>query len=264
MEKACKRDISMLVPQAQIPAKYEDRTDLDSTQTPEASKPSKYVKGITLREDELVIMLDPEHTDTWVLAEVLEKYDSEVKFNYYSTPTPALHNHAQASPEERRAHLKLTHFRKTWFVNSGAHNGRGTIKPPFPNNPDLRLWTETVPTEEYEALLLIRDAQLSSRGQLSDATIKLIAHNKTPQAHITTVDDDPPVQGASGEEDNTAVTLASFFTYPHNFALCALCKCNGNTLLVRACDKGHLSKTPLARQGKVFVRPVSCKTILIA
>ena len=38
-----------------------------------------------------------------------------------------------------------------------------------------------VPTDEYEALLLIRDAQLSSQGQLSDATIKLIAHNETPQ-----------------------------------------------------------------------------------
>ena len=110
------------------------------------------------------------------------------------------------------------------FVNSGAHNGRGTIKPPFPNNPDLRLWTETIPTDEYEALLLIRDAQLSSQGQLSDATIKLIAHNKTPQAHITTVDDDPPAQGASGEENSSVVSLASFFIDPHNFALCALCE----------------------------------------
>ena len=102
-EKTYKHDIGMLVPQAQMPAKYEDRTDLDSTQISEASKPSKYIKGIALREDELVIMLDPEHPDTWVLAEVLEKYDSEVKFNYYSTPTPALHNHAEASLDERRA-----------------------------------------------------------------------------------------------------------------------------------------------------------------
>ena len=30
--KTYKRDISMLVPQAQMPAKYEDRTDLDLTQ----------------------------------------------------------------------------------------------------------------------------------------------------------------------------------------------------------------------------------------
>ena len=185
----------MLVPQAQLPAKYEDRADLDLTQALETNKPSKYVKGVALREGELVIMLDPEHPDTWVLAEVLQKYDSEVKFNYYSTPTPALANHKQASPEERRAHLKLAHYRKTWFINSGAHNGRGTIKPPFPNNPDLRPWAEIVPTEEYEALLLVRDAQLSSQGQLSDITIKLIAHCAKPQAHITTVDDDPPYKG---------------------------------------------------------------------
>ena len=52
-----------------------------------------------------------------------------------------------------------------------------------------------MPTDEYEALLLIRDAQLSLQGQLSDATIKLIAHCAKPQAHITTVDDDPPYRG---------------------------------------------------------------------
>ena len=50
----------MLVPQAQLPAKYEDRADLDLTQALEINKPFTYVKGVALREGELVIMLDPE------------------------------------------------------------------------------------------------------------------------------------------------------------------------------------------------------------
>jgi hypothetical protein len=41
----------------------------------------------------------------------------------------SLHNHD----------LLKARFRKTWHVYSGKDAGKGTLKPPFPYNPKLRL-----------------------------------------------------------------------------------------------------------------------------
>ena len=61
-------------------------------------------------------------------------------------------------------------FRKTWFVYAGKNAGKGTLKPPFPYNPKLRLWTGKLPANEVDDLVLATGMNLDPQGYFSRET----------------------------------------------------------------------------------------------
>ncbi len=63
--------------------------------------------------------------------------------------------------------LLKARFRKTWYVYSGKNAGKGTIKPPFPYNPKLRLWTGKLPANEIDDLVLATGMILDPQGYLN-------------------------------------------------------------------------------------------------
>ena len=63
-------------------------------------------------------------------------------------------NYIEQSIERRSKNLRSTRFRKTWFIQDGKNDGKGTIKAPSPSNPELRLWTRRLPKSELDRLIL--------------------------------------------------------------------------------------------------------------
>jgi hypothetical protein len=75
-----------------------------------------------------------------------------------------------ATLHQRIDDLLKARFRKTWYVYSGKDAGKRTLKPPFPYNPKLRLWTGKLPATEIEDLILATGMILDSldaKGYLS-------------------------------------------------------------------------------------------------
>jgi hypothetical protein len=71
----------------------------------------------------------------------------------------------------------MSTFLKTWIVRNGKSVGKGTVKAPFPSNPELRIWTERLPKSELDRLIVVNSIILSPQGYLSknslDIAIKL-------------------------------------------------------------------------------------------
>ncbi len=57
----------------------------------------------------------------------------------------------------------------------GKNAGKGTIKAPFPSNPDLRVWIGRLPKSELDELVLANNVSLSPQGYLSKDSID-VAH----------------------------------------------------------------------------------------
>ena len=215
-KKEFKWDIEMLVPVVHLPELFRE---FDPVRTnSEIPKPSLHDKSLPITEGEMLIILEPDKKD-WYLAEVSQKYEHSVVLNYYTTPAQPLSNYSEATQGDKLEHLKQMHFRKTWFIHGGNNAGKGTIKPPFPNNPDLRIWNETIPMEEVTRTLLIRNAAIDAVGLLTKETLALASKLPHPHNALQTVDD-PFYQKDTGEKDQGDNAL-------FNYAQHDLCKCKG-------------------------------------
>ena len=165
----------MLIPEQ--PMLEIDVTTLDVSDSRESgSKPKLHTNGVELREEELIIC-KTELTDTeWYLSEINKIYSEEIEIVYYTTPATTADNFVEQSINQRYKNLKCT-FLKTWIVRDGKNAGKGTVKAPFPSNPELPIWTERLPKSELDRLILANSMILSQQGYLSknsfDIAIKL-------------------------------------------------------------------------------------------
>ena len=164
----------------------------------EPNEPAKHDKSIPLREQELIICKGDHSSQEWYLAEVREVLPRQIKLNYFSAYTPALENYTEQSPLARGERLRQTRFRRTWFIRSGKHRGKATLKPPFPNNPTLRVWEGPLFDNEYSDCILIRNVQVDAEGRLSENTISLAQELSIPHATTKAVEDEGNVQPEEG------------------------------------------------------------------
>ena len=59
------------------------------------------------------------------------------------------------------------HVSENVDVRDGKNAGKGTVKAPFPSNPELPIWTERLPKSELDRLILANSMILSPQGYLS-------------------------------------------------------------------------------------------------
>ena len=234
------RDASMLVPEKHSVLITEDFDPMASI-TP--SKPVRHDSNLPLEEGEVIICKDDPRGQEWYLAEVKQVLPRQLKLQYFSAYTPALENHAQQSPAARGTRLRQTRFRRTWFIRSGKHRGKATLKPPFPHNPSLRTWEGPLFDNEYPDCILVRNVQMDAEGRLSEETINLAQELEIPHARIVAVEDEQNVEA----EEGTTPPLFLFAQQP-------LCECSKCTSLLskrkRARAEKHGERPHSARNGK--------------
>ena len=131
------RDVAMIVPAHEMPS-AEDIVDPSEIPVPDPILHDKD-NTLPLKEGEIVITKDSPDSTEWYVAEIFKVLPDKIVVKYFSTPTPQVKDPEGASPETIRKRLQQAHFRRTWFFISGANAGKGTVDPPFPNNPDLRV-----------------------------------------------------------------------------------------------------------------------------
>ena len=128
---------------------------------------------VPLREVEIVITKDHPTSTDWYIAEIWKVLPDSIRVKYLSTRTPPVDNYGVKTIEQGKPRLKETHFRRTWFFSRGSHAGKGTTKPPFPNNLNLRVWSGPLPGTELNQVLLIRKVGLTAAGKLTARAIYL-------------------------------------------------------------------------------------------
>ena len=182
------RDIGMIVPAADMP-NLEDITDPSDAPTPDPtlSDPDKF---LPLKEGEIVITKDHPSSEDWYVAEIWKVLPDSVQVKYLSTRTPPVDDYANKSTDQRKSRLKEAHFRRTWYFRQGSHAGKGTTKPPFPNNPDLRVWSGPLPGNELSQVLLVRRVGLTAAGKLTAQSLNLAAGLAVPNAVTPTMEDE--------------------------------------------------------------------------
>ena len=192
-----------------------DVTMLDVTDSRESKAKLKlHLAGADLREEDL-ILCKTDLTDTdWYLAEINKIYPDEIEVIYYTTPIKVVDNFIEQSMEQKSENLRNARFRKTWIIRDGKNAGKGTIKTPFPSNPELRLWTGRLPKSELNELILANSIKLSPQGYLGKDSIDIAIKLSIPFASMQTIDDE--------EEHLQGLRQANaLFTY----AKCTLCTC---------------------------------------
>ncbi len=117
-----------------------DVTILDVTDSRESgAKPKLHINGAELHEEDL-ILCKTDLTDTeWYLAEINKIYSDEIEIIYFTTPMKVVEKYIEQSIVQKFDNLRSARFRKTWFIRDGKNAGKGTIRAPFPSNPELRL-----------------------------------------------------------------------------------------------------------------------------
>ena len=125
-------------------------------------------------------------------------FPRQVKLNYFSAYTPAQENHAQQSPIGRRNRLRQARFRRTWYIRTGKHRGKATLKPPFPYNPSLRVWEGPSFDDEYSDCILIRNVQIDTEGRLGEEALSLAQEPAIPHAKMQVVEDEGNIQAEEG------------------------------------------------------------------
>ncbi len=148
------------------------------------------------------------------LAEVTKIFPDEIEVAYYTTPKPLMEGYANSTLHQRIDDLLKAIFRKTWFVYAGKNAGKGTLKPPFPYNPKLRLWTGKLPANEIDDLVLATGMNLDPQGYLSRETAAIAVQLNIGYDSTRTIEDEE----AQLEQLRFANCL---FTYSE----CALCEC---------------------------------------
>jgi hypothetical protein len=211
--KAFKRDISMLIPEKRMKEIDVNRHD-PTAETPLIVKPALFKPGVILREEELILCKTDRADKAWSLAEVHKIYPDEIEVIYYTTPRKQLNDYETATHDQRQECLSQSRFRKTWFIRAGTNAGKGTLNPPFPSNPLLRLWTGKLPTNELDDLILATGIKLEPNGYLNEESRKIASHVTMSHEAINTIED---------EEDIRAQLLNSNAMYA--YAELPLCNC---------------------------------------
>ena len=161
--KPFSRDISMIIPEKAFLTLPTPTPDFAVVASPPPSK-HNVIKPLALRKGEMIICLDH---DNWYLAEVNAVYPDKARVRYYSTLAPPLDSYGDTLLSERVKRLQQVRFRKTWY-------GKGVVSPPFPDNPDLRVWDGDIPASAYSKELLIRNVRLSGEGSLDFSSVQLL------------------------------------------------------------------------------------------
>ena len=190
-----KRDASMLVPAKQYKAIPED---FDPMETGEASKPRKYKGTQELKEGELIICRGTPQDTEWYVAEVRKVLPRSITLHYLSTYTPPVDNYTDQEPAAIAARLRQARFRRTWYIRTGKHRGKATIKPPYPNNPELRVWEGPLFDHELPQCVFVRSVGMSPEGQLDDDTVNLAQELPIPHAVTPAVEDEVPAPVEKG------------------------------------------------------------------
>ena len=111
-----------------------------------------------------------------------------LKVAWYTTQTPPLKNHSEATISQRSKLLEKACFLRTWCLERGK--GEATKNPPNSVNRTRDLWTGKIPLTERGDHALVRNVGLNSLGTLNESTIKLVSSLNLPH-HL----------GAGGEDD---------------------------------------------------------------
>ena len=186
------RDEGMIVPAREMP-KPEDITDPSDLPSPNPAMHDPE-NVLPLTEGELIITRDDPTSTEWYVAEIHRVLPDKIVVKYFSTRTPSLDDYSGQTQEAIEKRLKQVHFRRTWYFRSGKNAGKGTVNPPFPNNPELRTWNGPLPKSELSGALLIRGLGLTGAGKLTRESLRLAAQLKIPHAVTPTVEDEvPPV-----------------------------------------------------------------------
>jgi hypothetical protein len=148
-----------------------------------------YDKGDPLFEGDLILCKTDKQDKAWYLAEIDKIYPDEIEVTYYSTPRPNLENYETGSKDQRMETLAEARFRKTWYIRQGKNAGMGTCQPPFPNNPELRLWKGKLPLTEAEDLKLAIGITIDPRGFLSKSSLQLASQLDAGHEALETVED---------------------------------------------------------------------------
>ncbi len=96
-----------------------------------------------------------------------------MEINYYTTITPSLEDHANASRQARLARLKEATFLRTWVLRSSGGLPT-TIASTSDRDRVEHLWRERIPTEHVDDHIMVRDSGVNARGKL-DRTSREIA-----------------------------------------------------------------------------------------
>ena len=202
-----KRDASMLVPAKQYVSIPED---FDPTETAEPPKPRKYDGSQELQEGELIICRGAPQDTEWCVAEVRKVLPRRITLHYLSTYTPPLSNYGERGAPAIAERLRQARFRRTWYMRAGKRRGKATIKPPPPNNPELRVWEGPLFDRELPQRVFIRDAGMSPEGQLDGDTVNLAQELPIPRAVTPAAEDEEPAPVEKG----TAPPLFMFSQQP--------------------------------------------------
>ena len=179
----------MIVPEIEMPRTEDIRDPADAPQ-PNPRLHQTEGHNDPLKEGEFIICKDSPSSEDWYLAEVWKALPDTVEVKYLSTCTPPVEDYKSKSPLVRKARLLQAHFRRTWFFRAGASAGKGTTKPPYPSNEDLRVWSGPLPNREHKDVLLIRGVGLSGAGKLSKASAELASNLSIPHAVTPVVEDE--------------------------------------------------------------------------
>ncbi len=191
--KDFKRDISMLIPEKRMKEIDVNRHD-PTAETPLIVKPALFKPGVVLREEELILCKTDKGDKAWSLAEVHKIYPDEIEVIYYTTPRKQLDDYETATHVQRQECLSQSRFRKTWFIRAGTNAGKGTLNPPFPRNPLLRLWTGKLPTNELDDLILATGIKLEPNGYLNEESRKIASQVKISHEAINTIEDEEEIR----------------------------------------------------------------------
>ncbi len=191
----------MLVPEKDMSAINPEVHD-PTTGAPSQAKPAFHTRKQPLREEDIILCKTEKDNISWCLAEVNRIFPDEVEVVYYTTPKPLMEGYTTATLHQRVDDLLKARFRK------------GTIKPPFPYNPKLQLWTGKLPANEIDDLVLATGMILDPQGYLNRESASLAVQLNIGHDSTRTVDDE--------EEQLAQLRFANcLFTYSE----CALCGC---------------------------------------
>jgi hypothetical protein len=97
--------------------------------------------------------------------------------------------------------------------------GKGTIKAPFPSNPDLRVWIRRLPMSELDGLILVNNMILSPQGYLSKDSIGIATKLSISFGSYETIEDDEEEHLQSLRQANAwrgLHTLNVLYVHVHN------------------------------------------------
>ena len=88
--------------------------------------------------------------------------------------------------------------------------GRVPQSPPFPNNPNLRVWSGPLPNRELPAVLLVRTIAINGFGVMNKKTLELASKLSLPHAVTPLIEDAVPAQDSNDESYCTVSGLEMF------------------------------------------------------